>query len=70
MSCLEKEHSSTNLKVTAGLPVAGSFSGVASPKFERAKFLTLSEKHYFCLGRLFSKHKTTRHTKNFGEHGT
>jgi len=32
ISCFEKEHSSTNLKVTAGLPVVESFSGVASPE--------------------------------------
>jgi len=33
MSRFRKEHSSTKLKVTAGLPVARSFSGVANPKF-------------------------------------
>jgi len=33
MSCFGKEHSSTNLKVTAGLPVVGSLSGEANPKF-------------------------------------
>jgi len=45
MSRFRKEHSSTKLKVTAGLPVARSFSGVANPKFFGgvAKSLTLGE---------------------------
>jgi len=33
MSRFGKEHLSTNLKLTSGLSVEGSFSGVASTKF-------------------------------------
>jgi len=41
-------------------------SGAVGAKFYGAKMFDLGEQQHFCLGRLFSKHKMTRHAKNFG----
>ena len=55
---------------TCGLPTALHLTKKGyqwrSQFFGGAKYLTLGEKQYFCLGRPFSQHKMARYAKNSG----